>query len=299
MSRSRPQLKNPATVFLEFKGGAEPVGKDENGVMQYEGGKLQYYDKSANEGDGETVEVDMPFTFLVLDELTTITGFSKELNSGFYSNEVKDTNKQELVVRNKNGIFARGLYKNIKDELKAAGAKYTRSVYIGYFNAEKELVLGHIKFAGSAFSAWLELNKRVDIYDAAISISVNPKVQTNGTTKYFEPQFETIKISEATGKLADKLDVELQKYLDIYFERGPEIDAEVDEDDDDDNDIHNIPGVDKPADAPAAPTSDETLEDGTSTDAEQEAPQKPSNKPATAAKKAKAADEPKLNDVEF
>ncbi len=71
MSRSNPTelAPNPATKFFDWNG-AE--------------GFFYYFDK--NKGDkGEKVAISLPFTFLVLDCLSTIKGFSDADQKGFYS----------------------------------------------------------------------------------------------------------------------------------------------------------------------------------------------------------------------
>jgi hypothetical protein len=258
MSLSRPVLRNPANCFMQWGGGAEAVGKDEEGKVIYEGGKVSYWDKDANDGEGENVEVALPLTFIVLDELSTITGFNKATNSGFWSNEVKNLTKEELVVRNKNGVVARGKYKDIADEIKAQGAKYTKSIYIAFYNDEKELVLGHLKLAGAAMSEWINFQKRIDVSKAAVTLSVNPKVQTNGNIKYFVPAFDSMKISTATLEAAKQVDAQLQDYLDVYFAREADLEEVTTADDlvdeDDNSDIHNLPGIDTPAEPQTAPS---------------------------------------------
>lgn len=297
MSLSRPVLRNPTTRFMQWGGGAEAITeKDEAGnkTTSYEGGKVSYWDKEANDGDGENILVDLPLAFIVLDQLATITGFSKALNSGYWSNEVKDLSKQELVMRSKNGVVARGLYKNIKDEVKAAGGKYTASVYIAFYNDERELVLGHIKFAGGALNEWIEFQKRVDVSKAAVTLAVNPEVKKNGTTYYFVPQFDSMKISAATLENAKKVDAELQNYLDVYFTRTPDEEEPIADEDDDATDIHNIEGVDKPA--PKKEVEIENLDDGAEVTEDETPPAKPA-KPASP--KAKKDENINLHDVEF
>jgi len=67
---------------------------------------------------------------LVLDELHTIKGWNDATSSAIYSNEVKWISKDELLVKPfKGNEIAKGLYKDIKEKVKAAGAHYVKSVY--------------------------------------------------------------------------------------------------------------------------------------------------------------------------
>lgn len=233
MSRSNPQLKNPATRFLQWRGGEEG------------GGRITWYDKEAE----EEKEIKLPFSFLVLDELSTITGFSKKDHSGFWSNEVRDLKNEELVVRTKAGIVARGTYANISEGIKAKGAKYAKSVYIAFKNEEGELVIGNIKMAGTAMSAWIDFQKKFNVLECAVFVTDDPKLGKNGTNKFYTPVFEGQEVGEATSKVADKLDEQLQQYLGTYLSRKPDT-TDVADEDDNDSDIHNIEGVDTPAETP-------------------------------------------------
>ena len=80
MSRSKPATTTPCKRFFEWSGGT---------------GTLHYYDKEKK----DRVEVKLPFTFLILDELATITGFCEQDSSRYWSNEVRSISKDELVVK--------------------------------------------------------------------------------------------------------------------------------------------------------------------------------------------------------
>jgi len=211
MSRSKPTAKNPATRFFQWGGGE---------------GKISYYDKEAEERIDVPFSKKKPFIFLVLDELNTITGFSKGDQSSVWSNEVRDMSKESLAVRTGKGLKLRGVYKEIKGELAGIGGKYAKSVYIAYKNDEGELVIGHIKLAGAALSAWIDFNKKWDVYKVAIKLE-DIKAETNGATKYFVPVFAGLPVSESTNNEAKELDNELQTYLGTYFSYKPSEEEEV------------------------------------------------------------------------
>ena len=219
MSLSKPQLKNPATRFLQWRGGAEAF-KGDDGKTRHEGGKVTYYDKDAQ----ENYEVDLPFIFIVLDELTTITGFSEKDQSGFWSNEIRDLSREKLVVKTKSGTVASGLYGEISEGIKGKGAKYAQSVYIAFKDEDGNLQIGNIKIAGAALTAWIEFKKRFDISQCAVFITDEPKLEKKGTNYYFSPVFEGQNLSNAARDAAVKLDQELQKYLNTYFAQKPEAD---------------------------------------------------------------------------
>lgn len=232
MSLSNPTAKNPAAVFLQWKGGAEAF--KENGQVRYEGGKLTYYDKELE----QNVEMDLPFSFIVLDELATITGFHEPSQSGFWSNEVRvrDLATKELVVRRKDGIVARGVYSKIAEKIKAQGAKYSISCYIAFKDTDGELKIGNIKLAGAALNAWIEFKKKFDVEQCAVFITDEPKLDKKGTNHFFSPVFEGQNLTEATKKEAVALDRELQNYLYSYLSREPEVSGDDLEEVDDETD---------------------------------------------------------------
>lgn len=80
--------------------------------------------------ESETKPFPLPFTFLALKFVNSITGFNEGTKQGIFSNEVTDTRYEHFRVSFRDGSFlASGLYADIKDEVKAAGGKYTRSIY--------------------------------------------------------------------------------------------------------------------------------------------------------------------------
>jgi hypothetical protein len=80
--------ENPVSKFVEWNG---------------TDGKFYYYDREKKE------KVDMPKKFQVigLDQLSTIKGWDESASSGVYSNEVRETTKEKLVVKNFKGDLLR------------------------------------------------------------------------------------------------------------------------------------------------------------------------------------------------
>lgn len=195
MSRSNPQGSiSPCKKWFEWSGST---------------GQLYYYDKEK----GEKIDIELPFTFLVLDQLSTITGYSDDQQSGIWSNEIRSTNIERLVVRTKNGILGTGVYNDVKN---IKGARYTKSIYIAYYDENKELQIGNFKAVGAALSAWIEFSKGKNLFNDAVQIMGGVKAK-KGATVYYTPSFATREVSAETDEAAKKLDAELQAHLTEYL----------------------------------------------------------------------------------
>lgn len=201
MSISKPKIENPCTKFIEFKG---------------DKGQFFYYDKEKE----EQVEIMLPIYFVVLDELSTITGYNKKNDCGIYSNEVHSTVNELLRVKTfKGGESIIGKYSDIKDSIKALGGKYTKSVYSLMIHKDKSTELVNFKFRGASFSAWLDKKIRID--NSVISVS-EFKQETNGNTTYMVPIFDAFKMTSDLRTEAIRVDEILQNYLIEYKAQQPE-----------------------------------------------------------------------------
>ena len=201
MSRSNPTVNtpNPSTRWFEWSGGK---------------GGIKYYDKEAK----VSVDVPLPFKFILLDKLATITGWHDPSQSGIYSNEVRDTVKETFVVKSfKGGIIAQGHYKDIKDKVAVAGGSYTANLYLAYKDGG-ELKIGALKFKGAALSSWMEFEKnhRRELFTKAVLITGMTQGK-KGSVTFNTPTFELADVAEEVNKLATALDIELQQYLNGYF----------------------------------------------------------------------------------
>jgi len=207
MSRSNPTLTNPALHFFEWKGGQ---------------GILQWYDKE----NKKNVMVKLPFEFLVLDELSTITGFNKQQDSGFWSNEVRNVTKDELFVRTSKGPFEAGLYANLA-QTRAKGGGYTKSIYLAH-KIKDEWVIGCFKASGSALSAWIEFTKTMQrgALDTGKVIMAQGEAQDSPVGKFFPPKFTYMKADSDENDIAADLDRELQVYLSQYLAQ-PKVDEDA------------------------------------------------------------------------
>ncbi len=182
-----------------------------------------YYDKE----QGTNVLVELPIKFLFLEHYHTVKGWNDASESGIYSNEVYSIGKEELSVKAfKGGEIGKGLYKDIKEQIKNAGAVYHRSVY-GML-PDGSLVNFQLKGSGvKAYSDFYNENNHL-LDNQWIEIN-EAKEGKKGAVKFTTPEF---KIGSNITKAEDKLAIEsaslLQGYMDTYFGRN---DVEVDETD--------------------------------------------------------------------
>lgn len=198
MSRStNEKLVNPCAKFLQWKDGT-----------------FQYWDKESS----KNVEIKIPITFLVLDTLNTIKGYSDVDQSGFWSNEVRDTSKEVITVYTKKGLKAKGLYSEVKANPICTGAKYCQSVYIALLE-NNTLSLCNIQMLGAAVSSWIDFTKENDLYKGAIEVKSFIEAK-KGATKYKVPTFTTVEVSNTINEEAKKLDQILQEYLSAYFKNS-------------------------------------------------------------------------------
>jgi hypothetical protein len=212
MSRSNPNdhLANPATRWFEWNG---------------EKGEVRYYDKDAK----QNVSVPNGFTFLLLDQLASVRGWHESSQSGIYSNEVKDTTKDVLVVKSfKGGTLAEGLYKDIKLEVNNAGGNYNACCYIAFKDDSGALVIGSMRLKGAALGAWMEFTKahRSDLYKGAIRIDGVTEGK-KGRVVFYTPTFKVLPTTPETDAAAKALDAQLQDFLNAYLRRNKRDQAEA------------------------------------------------------------------------
>lgn len=111
-------LPNPSQYYLEWNS---------------EQKAFCYWDKEAE----ERKPMKLPFRFLALKFMKSVTGYDNDRKKGIFSNEVANTGTELLRVqyREKNdpGRFASplatGLYSQIKDTVKERGGKFTSVIY--------------------------------------------------------------------------------------------------------------------------------------------------------------------------
>lgn len=218
MSFSNPELTNPAQHFFEWKGGE---------------GKLQFYDKEKK----ENISVPLPFEFIPIDQLATITGYSKTAKNGYYSNEVRSTVKDELNIKIKGQTVFVGLYKNEQGIPQVPkGAGFTASIYIVHKNKVGEYIIGNLKANGSALGAWIEFNKGKIIGNGKV-IMTKGEVQSSPVGDFYAPEFKYEHLTPEDFTAANDADKELQIYLSQYIARNTTDIAQPPEDTLEDNTI--------------------------------------------------------------
>jgi len=204
MSRSKPDANepNPAVRWFEWNG---------------EKGLVRYYDKATK----KNVEVGSDFTFLLLDQLSSVGGWHDASDSSIYANAVKDVRSGVLVVKaHKHGILAEGLYKDIKDRVNAAGGYYEAQCYLGFKAEDGGLLIGCLRFKGAAMHAWAEFAKahRSELYEKAVRITGFTEGQ-KGRVIYRVPVLSLVDVSSVTHQQAVGLDAKFQRWLEGYLAR--------------------------------------------------------------------------------
>lgn len=217
MSRINPNQselpKNPSKMFAQWK---DP-------------GVFVYWDKEKE----KNVELAGNFTFIVLDELSTIKGWNDPTSSGIYANEIRNVKTEELTVKAfKGGLIAKGTYGNIHDTIVAAGGKFCSSVYVAYKDANNEFQIGNIQFVGASLGGWFKFRKehKNEIYSGAIQL-VGKTEEKKGKTTFYVPVFKTIAISKESDEKAGELQRELMEYHKEYFSKTltQDLEKELDE----------------------------------------------------------------------
>ena len=207
MSRSNPTdngVPNPSTRWFEWNG---------------ETGTIRYYDKTAK----ENVDIGSNFRFMLLDQLGSVRGWHKASGSGIYSNEVRDTRQEPMIVKAfKGGTLAEGIYQAIRERItsKAVGAYFVTNLYIAFKGDGGQLQLGSLRMKGASLKAWMEFVQahRAELYAKAIRIHGFTEGQ-KGKVKFRIPVLEVTDVTKDTDAAAVALDRELQKYLTGYFKR--------------------------------------------------------------------------------
>lgn len=201
---TRPEQKqaNPAQKFLQWKSDKQC---------------FEYYDKAKE----ENVEVKLPLNIVILEHYHTVKGWDDATESGIYSNEVFAIGTDELTVKSFGGqkgnarTLAKGLYKDIKNEVKSQGAHYCRSIYA--VSADQELI--NISLKGSGVSAYSDFVNNVlngdQNFDKQWIKITEAKEMKKGKVSYSVPVFEKGKAINDKSKLQPFADT-LQDYMVKY-----------------------------------------------------------------------------------
>lgn len=210
-------IKNPATKFLSWKSNDK---------------EFSYYDKDKE----ENVSVKLPFKFLFLKQLQSVKGWSDALGGSIISNEVEFVGKQELNVtcyhKNNKGeqaktTIAKGLYKDIKDAVVSAGAKYHKSIYVML----EDGTLANLQLKGACVKEWGDFFNRSKsrLADEWVIVE-DTKDGKKGAVKFSTPNFKFERsISDSESENADAIFDELDTYLQQYLTKPVEEIEVVDE----------------------------------------------------------------------
>lgn len=186
--------------------------------LRVKSGSVNYFDKGLGE-KGENVDVPLPLSFVVLDQLGTVKGWSDSDQSGYWSNEVKSSGSDALTVRTSKGEKITGIWKDIKTSPFIAGAKFNASVYIAT-PGRNGLEIQNIAFSGASLNAWIEFanaNKSVVNSGKGKVVITGFSNEKKGAVKYQVPVFAVEEISKEELEQATALDAELQSYFEGYF----------------------------------------------------------------------------------
>lgn len=207
---AQPQ-SNPATKFIDWKSNDKC---------------FSYYDKE----NQKNVSIPLPFKFLVLDELHTIKGWNDATSSAIYSNEVKFISKEVMTVKPfKGNEIAKGLYKDIKDKIVAAGGHYTKSVYIMLEDGS----LANIQLKGSAVQKWGDFTQKTRnrLPDEWVQVATALEGK-KGAVKFWTPEFTFLQSLNADeANLADEAFNTLETYLKAYLIKAEPIIEDVTDND--------------------------------------------------------------------
>lgn len=220
---------NPATKFIEWKSNDKCFSYFDKAIAEsLKGSDIDVIKEKAN------VSIPLPFKFLVLDELSFIKGWSDSLSGNIISNEVKFISKETLTAKcyhknikgeNATTEIAKGLYKDIKDQVVSAGAKYHKSIYVMLEDGS----LANIKFKGACVGKWADFTQktRSRLADEWIVIA-KAEDGKKGAVKFSTPGFSFGKsLSESEAKQADECFDILEAYLKTYLVKQDVNDIEV------------------------------------------------------------------------
>ena len=201
---TQPQT-NPAEKFIDWKSNDKA---------------FSYYDKESK----ENVTINLPFKFLVLDELHTVKGWNDSLKGQIVSNEVKFISKEVLKVKtfhkDANGKniktdMIEGIYSEVKEKIKSSGAHYVKSVYIMLEDGS----IANLQLKGAACQAYGDFTAktRSRLSDEWVEVA-NATDGKKGAVKYTTPEFKFAKsISDSESDLADEAFNTLEAYLKAYL----------------------------------------------------------------------------------
>jgi hypothetical protein len=195
--------------------------------MEFKNGEIVEYDKTTE----KNIVHSKPFTFIVLEDLSTIKGFHTDLEIGIYSNEVRNLKEEILNVRTKKDTIATGYYDDIKETIKAKGGKFNKSIYIMFKDSTGKMVMGNLMIGGSALAGgkladkvtevpgYMEFSTkfRGDILKKSVKVLKEVTECKKGSNVYNVPNFAIQEITPETNQEAIEMAKTIREYLNKYL----------------------------------------------------------------------------------
>jgi len=192
----RPERKqvNPAKKWIEWNG---------------KKGVFYYYDKTKE----KQLELELPISFVVLEEYHTVGGYDNDDETGIYANEVLNIGDEEMLVKNYKGKkIATGIYKEIKENVVKSGGKYYKSIY-----AVMDGELINIKIKGGVVGSWTKFLEKSwnRLKDEFVTIK-EVEDKKKGSIKYKLPIFNFgSSISDKDFKVISDIAQDFIKYREV------------------------------------------------------------------------------------
>lgn len=188
------KVKSPIKFWISWKGDV---------------GKFQWWDGEKNV---QASKLEMVY----IDKRATVTGWNDECQARIYANSVKSIN-DEITVRTKNKVLAKGQWKEIKESTNQQGGNFTVNVYaLAKIDDSEELEPVCLQLDKSCLMAWtdfLEKHKLWELYKGLLTITRGEE-QKKGKVRFFVTDFKLGDIDPELHTKAQLFDVEyLQPYL--------------------------------------------------------------------------------------
>ena len=204
MSFAKPKAEKPFTKTIKWKGS--------------DGGRFEFYDGETN----QPIEIE---TFIVLEELYSISGYNEEKKMGVWSNEVEHLKRNKMDVRLGSDIVASGLYGDIKGKIKDLGGGFTFAIYALIDGQMVRFLL-----AGSGRRGWFE--KAFSPIQKQCGVKyVGSTEDQNGAVKFNVPKFEPHELTREEHDQAVEACGVLETWLNSLGKEDPEINQDTDEHD--------------------------------------------------------------------
>jgi len=203
--------------------------------VSWNGGKgfWKAYDKTTKQKSEIAIK---DFIFLPLLRTQGASGYYEPKQMGYYSNEVLDTRIEEIEVKDNQGnVFAKGLWKDIKDLCETKKVGFIANLYAA-IKVNGVLELAVVELSSTSLMAFGELSKALStstgkataIYNTAVMVSHVTEKQ-KGSVNYVVPTFVTKEVSPETNAQADILTQKVTEYLTQYFSTNTPPQAQVPE----------------------------------------------------------------------